>query len=152
MAHALLLGSIKFTTISDCHVIEPVSIIAHQEGVPNAIIAGASFSPDLLEYRHSACHIKSWGSTDGRVFRVFSIFLFLLISEPFVDFCSPKKKTDFHIRYLNERRLNGNETQAPSGAAKRPASDPPEGQPVTGKRPRGRPKGSKNKTKSSEGA
>ncbi|KAF9446410.1 hypothetical protein P691DRAFT_673687 [Macrolepiota fuliginosa MF-IS2] len=55
-----------------------------------------------------------------------------------------------NTQYLNERRLNGNESQASSGSAKRPATEQPEGQPATGKRPRGRPKGSKNKAKSTE--
>ncbi|KXN91449.1 hypothetical protein AN958_00711 [Leucoagaricus sp. SymC.cos] len=55
-------------------------------------------------------------------------------------------------QYLNERRLNGNENQVTTGSAKRPASDHPEGQLPFGKRPRGRPKGSKNKTKTTETA
>jgi hypothetical protein len=55
-------------------------------------------------------------------------------------------------RYLNERRLNGDgQTQ------KRSATEAPlDGQPTSGKRPRGRPKGSKNRAKGavnpSEGA
>ena len=49
-----------------------------------------------------------------------------------------------NYRYLNERRLNGdgNNTQ------KRNATEAPlDGQTASGKRPRGRPKGSKNRTK-----
>lgn len=46
-------------------------------------------------------------------------------------------------QYLNERRLNGD-----GNALKRSSTEVPlDGQPTSGKRPRGRPKGSKNKTK-----
>lgn len=55
-------------------------------------------------------------------------------------------------QYLNERRLNGNENANSAGSAKRAATEHPEGQQVTGKRPRGRPKGSKNKAKSADTA
>jgi len=53
-------------------------------------------------------------------------------------------------RYLNERRLNGNESQITAGLGKRPASELPDGQLISSKRPRGRPKGSKNKVKPAE--
>jgi len=53
-------------------------------------------------------------------------------------------------RYLNERRLNGNENQTTAGLGKRPAFEHPDDQPISGKRPRGRPKGSKNKAKTAE--
>ncbi|KIM86318.1 hypothetical protein PILCRDRAFT_65167 [Piloderma croceum F 1598] len=46
-------------------------------------------------------------------------------------------------QYLNERRLNGD-----GQAQKRSATETPlDGQPASGKRPRGRPKGSKNRAK-----
>ncbi|TFK72731.1 hypothetical protein BDN72DRAFT_792029 [Pluteus cervinus] len=60
-------------------------------------------------------------------------------------------------QYLNERRLNGNESQNSSASAsasvsaKRNATEaslPPDGH-SNGKRPRGRPKGSKNRAKNS---
>lgn len=53
-------------------------------------------------------------------------------------------------QYLNERRLNGNENQTTAGLGKRPAFEHPDDQPISGKRPRGRPKGSKNKAKTAE--
>lgn len=56
------------------------------------------------------------------------------------------------FRYLNERRLNGNDDQPTPSPLKRPATEQPESPVVTGKRPRGRPKGSKNKAKSAEAA
>ncbi|KAF7778443.1 hypothetical protein Agabi119p4_2788 [Agaricus bisporus var. burnettii] len=55
-------------------------------------------------------------------------------------------------QYLNERRLNGNDDQPTPSPLKRPATEQPESPVVTGKRPRGRPKGSKNKAKSAEAA
>ncbi|KAF7986600.1 hypothetical protein HWV62_26380 [Athelia sp. TMB] len=54
-------------------------------------------------------------------------------------------------QYLNQRRLDGNTQDDGHGQtpqAKRSATEAPaDGQPAPGKRPRGRPKGSKNKTK-----
>ncbi|KZP05412.1 hypothetical protein FIBSPDRAFT_877560 [Athelia psychrophila] len=59
-------------------------------------------------------------------------------------------------QYLNQRRLDGNAQadeghgsgQTPQQIQKRSATEAPvDGQPTPGKRPRGRPKGSKNKTK-----
>ncbi|PFH48485.1 hypothetical protein AMATHDRAFT_81757 [Amanita thiersii Skay4041] len=49
------------------------------------------------------------------------------------------------VQYLNERRLNGNENQISN--IKRTGTEPSETVPPTGKRPRGRPKGSKNRAK-----
>jgi hypothetical protein len=49
-------------------------------------------------------------------------------------------------QYLNERRLHGD-----GNAQKRSSTEVPlDGQPTSGKRPRGRPKGSKNKTRGAE--
>jgi len=51
-------------------------------------------------------------------------------------------------QYLNERRLNGD-----GHTQKRNATEMPlDGQPASGKRPRGRPKGSKNRAKGAEAA
>lgn len=57
---------------------------------------------------------------------------------------------DVRDRLLNERRLSGLDSITPTNtAAKRPAIDIPASlaEMPTGKRPRGRPKGSKNKAK-----
>ena len=82
----------------------------------------------------------------------------MLIS-PFISFhfcflhliCGSDATIEPSIRYLNERRLNGNEGQSTSAstAGKRPSAElgQLDGQPSSGKRPRGRPKGSKNRAK-----
>jgi len=60
----------------------------------------------------------------------------------------PRIRLHLRTRYLNERRLNGNEAQTSAGA-KRGSADTGhmDGQINAGKRPRGRPKGSKNRSK-----